>query len=450
MDMLNGPLLGKTLAFALPLAGGNILQQMFNAVDVAVVGRFASSDALAGVGANTSVVSLFVTLFVGISVGANVVIANYIGRNSYDRISDAVHTAVVFGLLSGCGLMILGLAVSKPLLVAIGTPDDVLELALLYLRIYMLGMPFIMLYNFGAAVLRSIGDTKRPLYSLIAAGVTNAVLNITFVIGFHRSVDGVASATVLSNVLSSGMITFFLMKEQEPIRLHIHRLKIHPDILSKILRVGVPAGLQGMVFSVSNVVIQSGINRYGADAIAGVSVSLNCDFVAYFAVNGFVQAAVTFTAQNYGAGKLDRCRRVFWLNMACSMGVSVLFTVFFLLFRYPLAGLFTEDDGVVGFAVQRMFIIMVPYILVCTYEIAGSCLRGLNHSLTPAILTIAGTCVLRIIWVRFVDPVFNDFCMLMMVYPVSWIITGAMVMAAYFVIMKRTEKEMALWEHQQG
>ncbi len=446
MDMTNGPMLGKILAFALPLAGGSVLQQLFNAVDVAVVGRFASSSALAGVGANSSVVSLFVTLFVGISVGANVVIANNIGRNSLDRISDAVHTSVLFGLLSGFGLMFLGLAVARPLLELLGTPEDVMDLAVLYLRIYMFGMPFIMLYNFGSAVLRSMGDTRRPLYSLIVAGVVNAVLNVIFVVGFHRSVDGVAAATVISNVLSAGMIIWFLLHEEEPVRLHPSRLKMHRDILGKTLRIGVPAGLQGMVFSISNVVIQSGINRYGAAAIAGVSVALNCDIFAYFTVSGFAQAAVTFTAQNFGAGKLDRCRNVFHITMACGIVVSLLYTAVLIPLRYQLVGIFTEDPAVMDFATRRIVIIMLPYVLVNTYEITGSCLRGLNHSMTPALLTIIGTCVLRIFWVRIVDPLVNDFAVLMYVYPVSWILTGAMVLAAYFIIRGRVEKEFQEWD----
>ena len=443
MDMLNGPLLRKVLLFALPLAGGSILQQLFNAVDVAVIGRFASSEALAGVGANTPVVSLFVTLFVGISVGANVVIANFIGQDRYDRISGAVHTAMLFSLISGILLMVVGLLVARPLLTIMGTPDNVLDLAVLYLRIYVLGMPFIMLYNFGAAVLRSIGDTRRPLYCLIVAGVLNAALNVFFVVGLGRSVDGVAIATVLSNVVSSGMILFFLFREQEPVRLHMNRLRMHRESLSRMLRIGVPAGLQGMVFSVSNVLIQSGINGYGSDAVAGVSVCINCDYFAYFAVSGFAQAAVTFTAQNYGAGKLDRCRRVFRITMLCSMAVSLCFTLLFVLFRYPMIGIFTKDPGVIDYAVQRLLIVIIPYVLVSSYEIGGSCLRGLGHSLTPAILTIIGTCILRIVWVKAVDPIFHDFRLLMAVYPITWIITGIMVLIAYFTIAKRIEREFA-------
>ena len=287
IDMTHGSLWNKLLLFALPLAASSILQQLFNSVDTAVVGRFASSRALAAVGSNSSLIALMINLFIGISLGSNVIISRYIGQKAEEHVKAAIHTAIVVALCSGIFVLVLGQFIARPVLTLMGTPKDVLDLAVLYLRIYFLGMPFIMLYDFSSSILRSIGDSRRPLYALIAAGIINTGLNLILVIVFHLGVSGVAIATVVSNIVSSGILFYILLHEQEPIRVRLSGLSIDWGELKKILIIGVPAGLQGMVFSLANVCIQSMINSFGSNAIAGSAAALNFEFFAYFMVNAF-------------------------------------------------------------------------------------------------------------------------------------------------------------------
>lgn len=414
MDMLHGSLFDKMLMFAMPLAACSILQQLFNSVGTAVVGRFASSEALAAVGSNSSVIALMVTLFSGISLGSNVVIANYIGQNDTKRIPRVVHTAVSLALLSGVFLLILGQFVAHPILLLMGAPKDIIHLATLYLRIYFLGMPFFMLYDFGASILRSIGDTRRPMYALIVSGVVNVILNLLFVVVFHMGVAGAGLATVGANATSAVQILYFLTHEELPIRLSFKSLTIDQDAVSKILKIGVPAGLQGMVFSLANVCIQSGINSFGAGGIAGSAVELNYEYFAYYLVNAFAQTVVTFTGQNYGAKDEGRCKKIFRL------------------------GLFTSDPSVYHYAQLRFLIVQTFECLTSSYEISGGCLRGFGRSMTPAILTVFGSCVLRLIWLATVCNWFHDYKLLMAIYPISWVLTGTMVLMAYF----RTRKKL--------
>ena len=308
IDMLNGPLFKKILLFALPLAASSLLQELFNSVDVAVVGHFVGSEALAAVGSNAPVIGLLINLFMGVSMGACAVISNHIGQNDDNSIRKAISTVELISIISGFFLLILGQVAAKPILTWMGIPDDVLGQAVNYLRIYFLGMPFIMAYNFGAAILRSMGDTRRPLYILVIAGVVNTLLNLLFVICFHMGVEGVAIATGIANAVSATLIIRLLRKEKEPFRLQFRKLKIHSVELNRMLSIGIPAGVQGMIFSISNVVVQSSINSYGADAIAGSSAALNFEYYCYFIIQGFNGAAISFIAQNYGAGKIDRVR----------------------------------------------------------------------------------------------------------------------------------------------
>lgn len=316
IDMLHGPLLMKIIVFTLPLAASSILQQLFNSVDVAVVGRFASSQALAAVGSNTPVISLLINLFMGVSMGANVIISNHIGQNDKRSIRDAIGTVGITALVSGLFLMVLGISVARPILTLMNTPVDVLDLAVTYLRIFFLGIPFFMIFDFGSAILRSMGDTRRPLYILMVAGIVNTILNLIFVIVFHMSVAGVAIATSIANAVSAALIIYLLIHEKGPFRLNIKRMRVKWKELRRMLQIGVPAGLQGMVFSFSNVVVQSAINGYGYGAIAGSAAALNFEFYSYFFIAAFNGAAITFIGQNYGAGKLDRVNRIFgfaWL-----------------------------------------------------------------------------------------------------------------------------------------
>lgn len=437
IDMLHGSLLDKLFLFALPIAASSILQQLFNSVDVAVVGKFCSSQEQAAVGCNGPFINLLLNLFVGISVGTNVVIASYIGQKRQENIQDTVHTSMVVASISGLILLVLGLLITKPVLVLMNTPEDVISHANLYLRIYFLGMPFIMLYNFGSAILRSIGDTRRPMYCLILAGIVNAGLNMILVIVFHLGVAGVAIATVVSNIISSSMVIIFLVHETGAIRLQFRLLHITKSELIKMLKIGIPAGLQGMVFSVANLFIQRALNGYGSDAVAGSAVALNYEYITYFVIAAFNQATVTFTSQNFGAGNYDRCKKIFRLSMILSIVITCSLSFTIVSGRKLFIGLFTSKEAVKKYAAARMIRILTVNFLCNTYEISGSALRGMGYSMTPAILTVFGTCVFRLVWVATVCKKYTSFGMLMNVYPISWIITGAAVLMAYYIVRKK-------------
>ena len=439
MDMLSGTLLDKILIFALPLAASSILQQLFNSVDVAVVGNFAQDEAAAtaAVGCNGPVINMIINLFVGISVGANVVISGYLGGHNDEKASRAVHSAMTIALLSGVFLLFVGVIVTKPLLTLMNTPENVIGYAVQYLRIYFLGMPFIMVYNFGSAVLRSIGDTKRPLICLVVSGVINACLNMFLVIVFHLDVAGVAIATVISNVVSSAMVVIFLLREKSVVHLDLKRLGIAKHDLKRMLAIGVPAGLQSMVFSVSNVIIQSVMNGFGTSAVAGSAVALNYENFSYFIIAAFNQACVTFTSQNYSAGNYDRCRRVFRLCMLLGMVMTAALSWTFILGRHFSVALFTGEATVAEYAVTRMMIILSLNMLSTSYEVGGAALRGIGRSMTPAVLTIFGTCFFRLFWAYTVCRAYPSFDVLISVYPISWIITGGAVLIAYFIIRRK-------------
>lgn len=437
VDMLNGSLLGKLLIFALPLAASSVLQQLFNSVDMAVVGKFATSQAQAAVGCNGAVINLILTLFIGISVGANVVIARYIGENRKNRIKNAVHTSMVVAVISGFIVLVVGLLVSRGILEWMNTPEDVLEHAVLYLRIYFLGVPFMMVYNFGAAILRSVGDTKRPLYCLAFAGIINVILNLILVIIFHLGVAGVAIGTVVSNMISSTIIIYLLMREEGDIKLSLKDLKMSHHELKEILRMGIPAGLQSVVFSIANVFIQASLNGYGSDAVAGSAVTLNYECYSYFIVSAFAQTAVTFTSQNFGAKKYDRCKKIFIQTISISILISWGMALCFVLGREFFISIFTSKPEVARYASIRMTHLLTFYCLVSTYEVTGGALRGMGYSMTPTIITVFGTCILRLIWIVTVCKWYTGFETLMNVYPISWALTGSTVIASYLIIRKR-------------
>ena len=439
MDMLSGSLFDKLLLFAIPLALSSILQQLFNSVDVAVVGHFAADPAVAtaAVGSNGPIINLIINLFVGVSVGANVIISNYIGEGNKGKIESAVHTSMAVAILSGFIVLAIGLAISGPVLRVMNTPESVLPYAEEYLRIYFLGMPFVMIYNFGSSVLRSIGDTKRPLICLCVSGVLNALLNMFLVIVFHLDVAGVAIATVLSNGVSAMLVILFLVKEKNEIHLDLRRLRIAKPDLVRMLKIGVPAGLQSMVFSLSNVIIQSVLNGFGTSAVAGSAVALNYENFSYFIIAAFNQTAVTFTSQNYGARNYERCKRVFRLCMLTSIVLTGMMSWTFILGRYFFISIFTSDAEVARYAAIRMVMILSLNILSNTYEIGGAALRGIGYSMTPAILTVFGTCVFRLFWAYTICRIYHTFEVLLAVYPISWIITGSAVLIAYFIIRRR-------------
>ena len=441
IDMLHGKLAGKLIMFALPLAFSTILQQLFNSADVAVVGRFAGSSALAAVGSCVALVGIFVNLITGLSVGPNAALANLIGQNKREQISAMLHTILMFGLILGIGLMCFGFIIAKPVLVVSGTPDSVMDQAMLYIRIYLLSIPFMLLYNFGAAALRSYGDSKRPMYYLLLAGVVNVVLNLLLVVGVHLGVEGVAIGTLASNVLSASLVLLCLYRREDEFQFRFGKMQIRKDFLRRVLVIGVPAGIQGAIFSVSNVFIQSGINSFGEDAIAGASVGLNFEYFTYFTISAFVQAAVTFTSQNYGARNFKRCKKIFVYSMISSVVICGLMSAIFVVWRDFFAEIYTTDKAVLEYASIRMVHVLLFECLASSYEIGGAALRGLGYSMTPAVLTVLGSCVFRLIWIYTVFNKFRSFEMLMNVYPVSWIITGIAVLIAYAIVRKKLFKE---------
>lgn len=437
IDMLSGPLFKKILIFAIPLAATSILQQLFNTVDTAVVGRFAGSQALAAVGSTSALISLYVNLFVGISVGANVVIANLIGQGRDDRINTVVRTSMSVAVVSGLLMLAVGVLTAKPVLTLMAVPGDVIDLAVLYMRIYFLGMPFSMVYNFGASVLRSRGDTRRPLYCLIFSGVINIVLNLFFVIALHMSVAGVACATVISNMVNALLILHFLKNEDERFRFVLREMMFDRTFLVQILKIGVPSGLQGMLFSVSNVCIQSAINSYGSYAVAGSAAAVNFEFLAFFVITAFVQTAVTFIGQNFGAKNYRRCTKVYLVCLALGVGCAALADGMFILFKGPLIGFFTTDAQVIPYAYLRLHHVIMFQPLVAGYEVTGGAMRGTGRSLAPAVISLAGTCVLRICWAYFTVSCGMSYAFLLDVYPVSWIVTNVLMTSFYLIFRKK-------------
>lgn len=437
MNMLQGSLTDKVLAFALPLAVTGILQQLFNAADVAVVGQYAGKNAMAAVGSNSPVIGLLVNAFVGIALGANVVISRFTGQKNRDGIHKAVHTSVVFAVAGGFALMILGELIAPFLLRMLSVPDKVFPLSLLYLRVYLLGLPVIFLYNFESAVFRSQGDTRTPLVCLVVSGVINVGLNLFFVRVLGMTVDGVATATVLSNLISSGMLFYLLRRREDSIHLQISDMGIDGPILGAMVRIGLPAGLQGMVFAVSNLCIQSAINQLGADVMAASSAAFNIEIFAYYVINSFGQACTTFVGQNYGAGNIERCRKATRISLLLDFAITVVISVLLLVFGRPLLGLFNRDPVVASIGIIRLRYILSAEVVNVVMEITSGAMRGYGYSLVPAVITFVGVCGIRITWVYTVFRASQGFHTLMMVYPVSWAATAVALCIAYILFMRR-------------
>ncbi len=443
MDMLHGGLAGKLILFAIPLAFSSILQQLFNSADVAVVGRFAGSAALAAVGSCVALVGIFVNLIVGLSVGPNAALANLIGQGQRERISGMVHTILTFGIALGVVLMGLGFLTARTVLEVSGTPESVINEALLYIRIYFIGVPFMTIYNFGAAILRSYGDTKRPMCYLIISGTVNVVLNLIFVIGFGLGVEGVAISTSVSNMLSTAMVLTHLYRKEDEFQFRFHKMCVLWKDLKRILMIGIPAGIQGAIFSVSNVFIQSGINTFGEDAIAGSSLALNFEYFTYDIGSAFAQAAVTFTSQNFGAGNLKRCKKIFWLCLIFGVGFTEILSIIFMIWDDFFVSIYTISDAVAVYGLIRMHHVCSMEGLTATYEVESAALRGLEKSLEPSIITILGTVVFRMIWMATVFKWIPTYEMLMNVYISSWVFTGGLIFIVYVLHMRKLEKEFA-------
>ena len=441
IDMLNGPLMPRLISFALPLMLSNVLQLLFNAVDIIVVGHFAGSDALAAVGSTTSLINLFINLFMGISLGANVLAARKYAANAYDEMSDAVHTAILTALLSGCMMGFIGFLSARQALILMGTPDTVINQSVLYMRIYFLGMPFFMLYNYGSAILRAVGDTRRPLVILTCAGITNALLNMFLVIVFHLGVAGVAIATVISQCISCVLVLRCLIKSDGPYRLEPRRLRIHRGSLLQILQVGLPAGIQFSVINFSNVLLQSSVNSFGPVAMAGYTAANNLMSFLYVSVNSITQAGMSFTSQNLGAGKPRRIDRVFLCCSILELVIPLSLGVAGYLSGPVLLGIYTSEASVIAAGMEIISITFLPYFLCGFMDMIPGIMRGLGHAFVPMILSIIGTVGVRVFWIFVYFPKHRSLYQLFLSYPVSWGTTILLQAVCLFFVRRIIKKK---------
>ena len=452
IDMLHGSLWDKLPRFALPVAATAILEQLFNASDIAIVGNFSSGDktvAVAAVGANSPLIGLILNLFIGIALGANVVIANAIGRKDMRSVKKAVHTALIVAVLSGIVVTVIGELVAGKVMGLLHVPDDVFPEALLYLRIYLLGLPVIFLYNFEAAVFRSIGDTKIPLQALLISGVLNVILNLFFVIVLHMTVNGVAIATVIANGVSSLILLWKLLHTDKCVRVSRSDLCIDRQSLLRIVQIGLPAGIQSAVFAMANIVIQSAINSLGTTVIAASSAAFNLEILAYYVLNSFSQACTTFVGQNYGAGNMRRCRKVLGLCLAEDAIASAAAIGLILISGKFLLSIFNHDPEVIQIGYVRLVTIFSAYVFSMLYEVMSGYLRGFGISLVPAILTTIGVCGIRFAWIYIVFQKSQTFQTIMLVYPISLAATAVLIGVALLVYRpsRRLEKKAVYGKH---
>ena len=430
-DLTSGPMLQKIILFSVPLAASSILQLLFNAADVVVVGRFAGSTALAAVGSNGSLINLLVNLFVGLSLGANVVAARCFGARDEKGVQDTVHTAVALGLVSGVLLAVVGFCAARGLLELMSCPEDVISLSTLYLKIYFIGMPMTMLYNFSSALLRAMGDTKRPLYCLAAAGIINVVLNLVFVIGFSMSVAGVALASAISQCVSAALILRALTRAQDCYALDVHQLHLDPAMTKRILSLGLPAGFQNAIFAIANLFIQAGVNSFDSLMVKGNSAAANADNMIYDAMAAFYMACASFMSQNYGAGKPDRVKKSYFIALAYSFGVGLLLGGSLFLFGRQFLALFTTEAAVIDAGMKRVGVMGLAYCISAFMDCTIAASRGLGKTVVPTVIVVLGSCVFRVIWVYTIFAHFHTIPALYLLYPCSWILT-ALAEIAYF------------------
>ncbi len=443
MDMCNGPILKKMLLFTIPLMCSGILQLLFNAADIVVVGRFAGDNSLAAVGSNAALIGLLTNLFIGLSIGANVLTARYYGAKQEKELSETVHTAMLLSVYSGIILTIVGVIGAKKILVWMQTPEEVVDLAALYLRIYFVGMTAMMIYNFGSSILRAIGDTKRPLYYLFASGIINVILNLFFVIVMKLDVAGVALATVISQCISAFLIVRCLMKEQSGIKLVLKQLHIDGDKFKNILKIGLPAGFQGIVFSLSNVVIQSSVNLFGATVMAGNSAAANIEGFVYVAMNAFHQATISFTSQNMGAKKYERINKIVLVGEMCVMVTGLVLGNLMYLGGNSLLGIYSSSQEVIEAGMDRLRIIACTYALCGMMDVMVGALRGIGYSVMPMIVSLIGACGLRLLWLATIFQVerFHNVFIIYMSYPITWIITLGTHIICFIWARRRIERQ---------
>ena len=444
IDMCNGPLLGKIMIFYVPLMLSGILQLLFNAADIIVVGRWAGDNSLAAVGSNASIIGLLTNLFIGLSVGANILAARFYGAREEENLRQTVHTALLVSLLGGMLLAVTGALGAHTILIWMQSPPEVLDLATLYLRIYFLGMPATMLYNFGAALLRAVGDTRRPLYYLTLAGVINVVLNLFFVIVCHFDVAGVAIATVASQCVSALLVLRCLTKAGGAVRLDLRQLKIHPVRLRQIMRVGIPAGIQGVLFSLSNVVIQSSINSFGETVMAGNAAANNIETFIYASVNAFYQANISFTSQNLGAGRIDRIRPIMLRALGCAAVTGGVLGWLTVLLGPHLLGIYSDSAPVISAGMDRIRIVCTLYALCGLMDVIVGSIRGMGYAVTPMLVTLIGACGLRLLWIAvlFQIPEYHTIHTVYISYPVSWTVTFLAQLVCYSLGMRRLCRRM--------
>ena len=437
LDMTHGKLIPKVASFAFPLMLTSMLQLLYNAADVIVVGRYAGSQSLAAVGSTGSLINLIVNVFLGLSIGTNVIAAKYYGAGDFKNTQDTVHTSIALSLIGGVVIGIFGFAMSGTFLKWMGSPEDVLPLATIYIRIYFLGMPFNMLYNFGAAVLRAVGDTRRPLYFLTLSGMVNVALNLVFVIKFNMGVAGVAWATIISQMISALLVVFCLVRTEGFVHLNLRSLKVHKDKLIAIARLGLPAGFQGACFSISNVLIQSTVNGYGSIVVAGNSAASNLEGFIYTSMNSFHQAAITFTSTNIGAGKNSRIRRTMGACTVLVTAVGLFMGMLFVIFATPLLGVYSPNPDVIAAGLVRLRIIASTYFICGLMEVFCGVLRGMGQAVVPMVVSILGACVFRTVWMYTILVKFPTLTTLYISYPASWILTGGVHLICCAFMLKR-------------
>lgn len=440
IDMCNGSIMDKLVSFALPLMLSGILQLMFNAVDIIVVGRFSGSEALAAVGSTTALINVFTNLFIGISLGANVLAARFFAAGRKEEMSETVHTSITLALISGILMAFVGLVFSKGALELMGTPEDVIGLSTLYMRIYFMGMPFFMLYNYGAAILRAVGDTKRPLYFLIIAGVINAGLNMVLVIVFGLGVAGVGIATVFSQMVSCVLVLTCLCRTEGSYKLSFSKLSMKGYYLKQIFQVGIPAGIQSTVINFSNALLQSSVNSFGSTAMAGYTAANNILGFLYVSINSVTQACMSFTSQNFGVGKYKRMDRVLIDCMILSVGAALVLGCGAYFFGAEILQIYTEEADVIQCGVEILSITTVPYFLCGIMDLFPGALRGMGYSAVPMVLSIIGTVGMRVLWIFAFFLQHRSLYFLFISYPASWIATIVMQVVCYYFVRKHCYK----------
>ena len=442
IDMCNGTLMDKLISFSLPLMLSGILQLLFNAVDIIVVGRFTGSQALAAVGSTTALINIFTNLFIGISLGANVLAARFYASGKEKEMSETVHTSITLALISGLVMALAGVLLARFALNLMGTPNDVIDQSVLYMRIYFLGMPFFMLYNYGAAILRAVGDTKRPLFFLVISGMTNAVLNLVLVIVFHMGVAGVAIGTIVSQLISSILVLRCLYTSNTSYRLYFSKLGIKTQYLKQIFQVGIPAGIQSTVINLSNALLQSSVNSFGSVAMAGYTAANNIFGFLYMSVNAVTQSCMSFTSQNYGVKKLKRMDRVLLDCMILSVGVTLTLGCGAYFFGPELLKIYTSDANVIRCGVEVLAFTTVPYFCCGIMDLLPGALRGMGYSGVPMILSIIGTVGTRIVWIFGLFPAHRSLSFLFISYPVSWILTILMQAVCFCFVRKHVHQSV--------